>query len=332
MVINAPHGYWSKFFNRGISFQRPRTSRHFRVHYSIDSGDTNAVSSYDGDKNGTPDYIDMVLDLLEYTWSYFEDTLDYYMPPPDSTAGGDSLYDVYIYKLKEGVYGYVQAEKLVGDNPLSPLKERYSATSFMALRNNYYDFKGTNERNLKVTIVHEFFHAVQNGYDVYQKAWLKEATATWMEDVIYDDINDNYQYLSDWFQEPYTPLDADYYESPGHWYGSWIFFRYLEEHVAGRDVINGIWERSIAYDSKNGNYSMHIIKEELFRHIVMKKATIILKCIFPETCGVIKVIKHILTDMRMITLSFHPIFFRLMESMKYRLLLPHLIQKRDFLF
>ena len=240
-----------------------RTTRHFRIHYSVASGDTNAVSSYDGDGNGTPDYIDMVMNILEYVWTYFEDTLSYNMPPSDSIAGGDSLYDVYIFKLEHGVYGYVQPERIIGDNPRSPLHERYSAISFMALRNNYDDFSGTDEENLKVTVAHEFFHAIQDGYDEYQKAWLKEATAAWVEDVIYDEINNNYQYLPSWFDEPYIPLDADSYEAPGHWYGSWIFFQYLTEHVGGVSFIRSIWERSVAYDTKSKDYSMHIIKERL---------------------------------------------------------------------
>ncbi|NOX36736.1 MAG: T9SS type A sorting domain-containing protein [Calditrichaeota bacterium] len=242
-----------------------RTTAHFRIHYTTAFGDSNAVSSRDWDGNGTPDYIDMVMDILEYVWTFFNDTLGYNMPPFDGTAGGDSLYDVYIMNLESGIYGYVALDSIIHDNPSTPENEKNSGISYMALRNNYQGFSGGDERNLKVTIAHELFHSIQFGYDVYEKAWLKEATATWVEDEIYDNINDNYQYLISWFGYPGVPLDANQYEKGGHWYGSWIYFRYLSEHVGGRALIRQIWERSLQYDSKMDDYSIQIIKDELSR-------------------------------------------------------------------
>ena len=47
-----------------------------------------------------------------------------------------------------------------------------------------------------MTAAHEFFHAVQFAYDAADDQWFMESTATWMEDEIYDDVNDNLQYLS----------------------------------------------------------------------------------------------------------------------------------------
>ena len=49
---------------------------------------------------------------------------------------------------------------------------------------------------LKVTAAHEFFHAVQFAYDIGEDGWLMEGTATWMEEHVYDAINDNRQYLA----------------------------------------------------------------------------------------------------------------------------------------
>ena len=53
----------------------------------------------------------------------------------------------------------------------------------------------TPEENLQVTAAHEYFHAVQFGYDVAEDGWVMEATATWAEDELYDGVNDNVQYL-----------------------------------------------------------------------------------------------------------------------------------------
>ena len=54
-------------------------------------------------------------------------------------------------------------------------------------------FQGTYAplENLQVTAAHEFFHAVQFAYDAVDDQWFMESTATWMEDEIYDDVNDN---------------------------------------------------------------------------------------------------------------------------------------------
>ena len=50
--------------------------------------------------------------------------------------------------------------------------------------------------SLKVTAAHEFFHAIQFAYDVDEDLWFMEGSATWVEDEVYDSINDNYQFLA----------------------------------------------------------------------------------------------------------------------------------------
>ena len=50
--------------------------------------------------------------------------------------------------------------------------------------------------SLRVTAAHEFFHAIQFAYDVNEDIWFMEGTATWVEDEVYDSINDNYQFLA----------------------------------------------------------------------------------------------------------------------------------------
>ena len=36
---------------------------------------------------------------------------------------------------------------------------------------------------------------MQFGYDQFEDAWFQEATATWMEERVYDAVNDNRQFL-----------------------------------------------------------------------------------------------------------------------------------------
>ncbi len=56
--------------------------------------------------------------------------------------------------------------------------------------------------NLQVTVAHEYFHAIQFAYDYFEDGWCMEATAAWVEDEVYDEVNDNVQYLAD------SPLTA----------------------------------------------------------------------------------------------------------------------------
>ena len=112
-----------------------------------------------------------------------------------------------------------------------------SWTSFMGMRNNYTGFSTSENEAIKETAAHEYFHAIQTGYDVFEQAWLKEATAAWVEDEVYGTSNGNYQYLPDWFKEPHIALNYNHTSEDGssisgnnslendlHWYGSWIFF------------------------------------------------------------------------------------------------------------
>jgi hypothetical protein len=249
---------------RPVGLDSSRSSSHFKVHYSINFSDSNSISPSDLDGNSTPDYVDNIIMALEEVWSFEIDTMDYTPPPAYGAEGGDSKYDVYLLKIESGTYGYVASENLIGDNPNSSgVTEINAATSFMVLRNNFIGYQAGELSAIRITAAHEFFHSIQNGYDVFEKAWMKEAASAWIEDEVYDDINDNYQYLEDWFADPTVPLDATTAESPGHWYGSWIFFRYISEYIGGRGTIKLIWEKSIGYDSFNGNFSFAAINDVL---------------------------------------------------------------------
>lgn len=55
---------------------------------------------------------------------------------------------------------------------------------------------------LKVTMGHEFYHAIQFGYDynfayTYQGINFAEATAVWVEDVLFDSVDDYALYISE---------------------------------------------------------------------------------------------------------------------------------------
>lgn len=100
---------------------------------------------------------------------------------------------------------------------------------------------------LQVTMAHEFFHAIQAAYDFSnEERWLKEGTAVWIEDEVFDDVNANYGYLVESpLHQPEISLDAlqDGGDAQDFEYGSWIFWRFLSEYYGTREVIKEVWER-----------------------------------------------------------------------------------------
>ena len=99
---------------------------------------------------------------------------------------------------------------------------------------------------LKVTAAHEFFHAVQFAYDIGEDGWLMESTATWMEEHVYDAIDDNRQYLATSpLAQPSSPLDRT---SGFRVYGTWIFWQYLTEYFGGSapdaSIVRAVWRRA----------------------------------------------------------------------------------------
>ena len=242
---------------------------HFSFHFTL-SG-TDAISPIDADNSGFPDYVEQMAGVFENVWTQYQNR-NYTMPPLDGTAGGNFLYDVYISNLRKGLYGSVSADFSIGDNPQSPAITEINAwTSFMNMNNNYSSL-GTNNTELdviKITAAHEFFHAIQFGTAVTSTNFFMEATAAWSEDEIYPDINDNLQYLTSTFNTPDIALNLNsisdsslpdinnqtspYYE---HWYGSWIFFRYLTDYTDS-DIIRLILNGTI------NNYEIPVIDNVL---------------------------------------------------------------------
>ena len=190
-----------------------------RFHYTT-SG-YHAVNNSDINGNSIPDYIDSVAMIFNNVTNLLHNKMGYLQPPSDGyyssdrDKGGSEHYDVYIRNLSSRYYGYVQPEEFAqstGDNEKSiSRKEKNAFTSYMAMRNNYKNFPLEELMNIKVTIAHEYYHAIQFGYDGWEKPWLLESSAVWMEEEIYDEINDCYQYMEEWFNFPHRSLDENSY-------------------------------------------------------------------------------------------------------------------------
>jgi hypothetical protein len=206
--------------------------------------------------------------MLNNVWSYEVKKLGYHRPISDGRrgGGGPDKFDVYLKELyHQGLYGLTVAEQRTSYN-----KHLYS--SYLLIDNDFKrsQFHADPMQVARVTAAHEFFHAIQYGYDVGEDPWLMESSATWMEDQFDDSSNDNRQYLP-WSQlrRPGSPLDT--FDSAGfEQYGNWVFFEYLSERY-GRRIVKSVWNDAASFHGGGHEYSAAAIRSALHRHGGMTK-------------------------------------------------------------
>ncbi|MBN1300908.1 MAG: T9SS type A sorting domain-containing protein [Melioribacteraceae bacterium] len=150
----------------------------FDLHYTLE-GD-NAVIPDDDNANGIPDYVERVAEYFDHTWSITIDSLGYTAPKLDNGKFN-------IEFLKTDYYGYtlLTQPKII-------------------MNSTFRDFPPNDDPEgdilgaAKVTAAHEFKHATQFAYITrFESTWFMEVDATWMEEIIYDQVNDYYNYMSD---------------------------------------------------------------------------------------------------------------------------------------
>lgn len=202
--------------------------KYFKIHYTMTG--INAVSPIDLNRNGIPDYIEEIGDAFDYSRKITCFERGFRQP---LSGNDDKYYDVYVYNLK-GIYGITFAKSIKKDAKTG----NRIASSYICIDNNYSKDKGFKKSKLdcmKVTAAHEFFHAVQNAYNLDADSWWKEASATWNEDEVYHGINDYIQYVGKVFSAPGKPLEKNSYSGV-------VFAKYLSENHGGYDIIKKIWE------------------------------------------------------------------------------------------
>jgi len=223
---------------------------HVCVHYAA-SG-VHAPPPGDANADGVNDWAHLNAVVMEKVWADEVSTLGYRHPVADHGAsrgeGPDTRLDVYLGDIGgDGYYGYAAT-----DNP-----NARTGSAYLVLDDDFEDFPGTPGLLMRVTAAHEFFHVVQFAYDSFEDGWFMEATATWMEEQVYDTVNDNRQYVaSSSLRLPMRSLD---YPLPAATpYGNWVFFQFLSEKL-GREPIHSMWYRA----SKSGVYSTLAIRRAL---------------------------------------------------------------------
>ncbi|MCH8300117.1 MAG: hypothetical protein IIC39_06200, partial [Candidatus Marinimicrobia bacterium] len=199
-------------------------SGNFIIHYDTTGGHAVELNYTLG--KTVPDWIYETGRAYEWARYLLIDSLGYREPPVDSVESPE--YDVYIQELSgKGIYGETVFD-LIEDTTQSSWIE--SDNDFAE---NIYFSNGLD--GMKVTAVHEYFHAVQLAYNFrFSDIWFFELASTWFEDVGYDDVNDYIQYIESYYRISGQSL----FLSNG--YQAAIFGKFLEENY-DISIMRSIW-------------------------------------------------------------------------------------------
>ena len=226
----------------------PACGRQFCVHWVAEGVDAPSLSDANGD--GVPDFVERVLSVAEHVYSIENEKLGWQAPRSDGRkGGGNGKTDVYLAEIGGALFGYAAPDRGQASKG-HRLPRRLHG--YLVLDNDYArrEFPGTTPlHDLEVTIAHEYDHILQFGYDAYQDAWFAESTAVWMEDEVYNGINDYLRYVRRWVKRYDVPLTANSIKE----YGSAVWNKWLA-HRYGRSVVRSAWSRAI--HTKPGGFSV----------------------------------------------------------------------------
>lgn len=207
-------------------------TQHFQFEFSDIVGNQS-----DSDGDGIADIIELLADAAEDSWDIIIDELGYEEP---IESGGPVLV------ILDDNYEYLTSGAL-------------GITSILSNGDPYIAIDPwLSDSTLQVTMGHEFYHTVQFGYDfnfayTYQGLNFAEATATWVEDILFDDVNEYALYIPEFLSyADYSTFASIVPSGTLYEYGMNIWPRFLSEYY-DNDVVKEIWETyfdsSTSYDS-----------------------------------------------------------------------------------
>ncbi|HEY8082233.1 MAG TPA: MXAN_6640 family putative metalloprotease [Solirubrobacterales bacterium] len=230
----------------------PACSLHFCVHWVAKGADAPKLTDANGvsDGDGVPDFVERVQGVAEHVHSIENDTLGWREPKSDGRQGGGSgKTDIYLAQIGGELFGYAAPDR--GQATQAHRLPRH-LHGYLVVDDDYdrSEFPGgTQLGNLKVTIAHEYNHILQFSYDAYQDSWFVEATAVWMEDQVYDGLNDYWRYVRRWTRSYQVPMTVNAIKE----YGSAVWNQWLA-HRYGRQLIRDAWDRAV--ETQPGGFSV----------------------------------------------------------------------------
>jgi Family of unknown function (DUF6055) len=225
------------------------------VHWVAEGIDAPDLADANGD--GVPDYVERVQAVAEHVHSVENGKLGWREPKSDGRkGGGHGKTDIYLDQIGGALFGYAAPDR--GQATKAHRLPRH-LHGYLVLDNNYdpLEFPGTTPlHDLEVTIAHEYNHILQFGYDAYQDAWFAESSAVWMEDQVYDGINDYLRYVRRWVKRNDTPLTASSIKE----YGSAVWSKWLARRY-GNSILRRAWGRAV--HTKPGGFSVSAVNSAI---------------------------------------------------------------------
>ncbi len=195
---------------------------HFELTYSTTG--TNAVPADDVDPaNGVPDYVEWCAAYCDSSWQREVDDLGFTAPFVLD------FYDIGFQAM--GAYGFTTTT---------------GGGTRIVLHRNFLGFPpnddpdGDQKGAAKVTVAHEFKHATQYQGSFWSEGGWVELDATWVEDAVFDQTNDYYNFIATGspIVAPSAPLDQGGTGS----YEDCSWQEYMSQ-TYGDEIIYDLWER-----------------------------------------------------------------------------------------
>jgi hypothetical protein len=202
-------------------------SGYYRIHY-----DTTGINRPNyGNDTLFYTHLNEVAAAADSAYNFEINYLGYPVPPPDNGVGGDDKYDIYLEYLGD-VYGDTQFDFVSGEK----------GPTYTEVNSDFTGFPTTGLDAVRVTIAHEFHHAIQIGDYIYrdEDVWFHEMTSVSMEHFVYGSIHDYYYYMSHYFDNPNRSI-AENDVSSGDGYDVAIWNIYMQKKF-DFDIIKRQWE------------------------------------------------------------------------------------------
>jgi|Deesub1362B_J571_1020462.scaffolds.fasta_scaffold00001_78 hypothetical protein len=197
-------------------------------------------------------------------------------PPSDSGErdnGGDGYLDFYLVRL--GDNGQCVSYQ---DTPVSP--------SYILINRTLRGGK------LLATLAHELFHSFQFAFDQFEDEWWVEGTATWAEDFIDQNHNDEQQFIPDAFFFEENRLETINSDEGFHPYGIYLFPLYLDKFYE-EGLIGDVWQACASLQSLSAVENVVQDWKELLKDFAYKCLDIgPTEALYPDAGGPLQLFVH----------------------------------------
>lgn len=205
----------------------------FPNYINVIDGDLNDIGVVHYPAGVTLEEAEAIANFLVESWEAEFGTMGWRQPPSD--GGGDPNPDdpnpdIYLdLYLDPGTDGAVTIPTIDGPENWD------DAASYIIL--------DPNVPNVQTYVAHELNHSSQFAYDYTDGDFIYEATATWMEDRVYDSVNDYTFFIGDFQSNPSQTLSFATYAS-SYMYGGAVFVHYLADlyDAGGTTLVRDVWD------------------------------------------------------------------------------------------